>query len=53
LRRQSAEFAHARQLAGLPGSFREIAGHNHFTLLEELASPVGALTTMLRELVEK
>jgi arylformamidase len=52
LRRQSAEFAAARRRAGLPGSFKEIGGHNHFTILEELASPDGALTALLRELVQ-
>lgn len=50
LRRQSAAFAAARERAGLPGRFAELDGHNHFTLLEELASPTGALTTLLREL---
>jgi acetyl esterase/lipase len=51
LRRQSAEFAAARQRAGLPGRFVELASHNHFTILEELASPTGALTAVLQDLV--
>ena len=49
LRRQSAVFADAR--AGLPGRLAELPAHNHFTILEELASPDGALTTLVRELV--
>ena len=51
LQRQSCEFAAARERAGLPGKLTAIAGHNHFTILEELASPLGALTTVIREMV--
>ena len=51
LRRQSEEFAAARSRAGLPGRLVPLAGHNHFTVLEELARPEGALTSLLRELI--
>ena len=51
LRRQSATFADARTHAGLPGKFVQLPGHNHFTILEELASPDGALTALVSELV--
>ena len=51
LQRQSETFALARARAGLPGRLVRLAGHNHFTILEELASPDGALTALLRELV--
>lgn len=51
LQRQSVEFAAARQRAGLPGRFEPLAPHNHFTILEELARPDGALTRALLELV--
>ena len=51
LQRQSEVFAAARQRAGLPGRLLKLDGHNHFSILEELASPDGALTTLLRELV--
>jgi arylformamidase len=51
LQRQSETFAAARKNAGLPGRLLRLAGHNHFTILEELASPAGALTTLVRELV--
>ena len=53
LRRQSAEFAAARKHAGLPGRFVELEGHNHFTILEELANPQGALTKLALELVSR
>ncbi|MDB5812258.1 MAG: alpha/beta hydrolase [Betaproteobacteria bacterium] len=52
LRRQSADYAAARARAGLPGRIVEIAGCNHFTILEELVKPAGALTSLLQELVE-
>ncbi len=51
LQRQSETFAAARARAGLPGRLERLAGHNHFTILEELANPEGALTAMVRELV--
>lgn len=51
LQRQSETYAAARTRVGLPGRVVRLAGHNHFTILEELANPAGALTTQLRELV--
>lgn len=51
LQRQSEEFAAARARAGLPGRLVPLAGHNHFTILEELARPEGALTSLIRELI--
>jgi acetyl esterase/lipase len=51
LKRQTEIFADARKRAGLPGRMVQIPGHNHFTILEELASPAGALTAMARELM--
>lgn len=51
LQRQSAEFARAREAAGLPGRFAPLPDHNHFTILEELAHPQGAITGLLRELI--
>ncbi len=50
LQRQSETFAAARSAAGLPGRLSRLAGHNHFTILEELANPKGALTALVREL---
>lgn len=51
LQRQSREYATARTTAALPGRVCALAGRNHFTILEELASPSGALTTLVRELM--
>ena len=51
LQRQSATFAAARMNAGLPGRLVSLSGHNHFTILEELASADGKLTSLVRELM--
>jgi len=53
LRRQSEVFAAARGRTGLPGRLARIPGCNHFTILEELANPDGALTALVRELAAK
>lgn len=53
LRRQSETFSAARERAGLPGRLVRLSGHNHFTILDELASPAGVLTTLVRELVAR
>jgi arylformamidase len=50
LQRQSETFAQARARAGLPGRWVPLPQHNHFTILEELARPDGALTALVREL---
>jgi arylformamidase len=50
LQRQSEAFAAARARAGLPGKLLRLAGHNHFTILEELARADGVLTKALLEL---
>ncbi|HEV7478625.1 MAG TPA: alpha/beta hydrolase, partial [Burkholderiales bacterium] len=47
LQRQSEDYAQAAKAKILP-----LAGRDHFTILEELASPQGALTTALRTLIE-
>jgi len=46
LQRQSEDYAKAAKAKILP-----LAGHDHFTILEELASPDGALTAALRALI--
>jgi hypothetical protein len=51
LQRQSEDYADARLRAGLPGRVVRLAGRNHFTILEELASPDGVLTGLVSELV--
>src|SRR5262249_33945281 len=51
LQRQSQEFGAARARAGLPGGSSALPGHNHFTILEELARPDGTLTAIVKDLV--
>jgi acetyl esterase/lipase len=48
--RQSEEFAAAWRGRGLPGSYRPVDGHDHFSVLEELARPNGAILAALKEL---
>jgi hypothetical protein len=48
LQRQSEDFADARRRAGLPGKVSAVSGHNHFTILDTLADPKGALTKTAR-----
>ena len=43
LQRQSRDYHEARQKAGLPSELLPLTGHDHFSILEELASPTGAL----------
>lgn len=50
LRKQSADFAAHRAYYGLPVLYEEIPGANHFTMMDELASPSGRLTTLVRQL---
>ena len=53
LRKQSADFAAHRATHGLPVVYEEIPGANHFTMMDELASPSGRLTTLVRQLFER
>ncbi len=48
--RQSEEFAAAWQRAGLPGRYLPLPGHDHFSILEELARPAGAILAALKAL---
>jgi len=50
LQRQSQEYAHAWAEAELSGGLRPVEGKNHFSILEELASPAGHLTAHVRTL---
>jgi arylformamidase len=52
LRRQTADFAGHRAKYGLPVTYEEIPGANHFTIMDELASPTGRITTLIRQLFE-
>ncbi|MBC7381291.1 MAG: alpha/beta hydrolase [Burkholderiaceae bacterium] len=50
LQRQSREFFAMRQPAGAPGALLPLDGRHHFTVLEDLASPQGALALAARQL---
>jgi arylformamidase len=52
LKRQSEEYAAAGRAHGLPVSLDVLPGHHHFSILDELARPDGALTRALLELVK-
>jgi len=53
LRRQAADFAGHRAKYGLPVSYEEIPGADHFTIMNEIASPTGRITMMIRQLFER
>jgi acetyl esterase/lipase len=53
LRKQTADFAGHRARYGLPVSYEEIPGANHFTIMPEMQSPKGRITTLIRELFER
>jgi arylformamidase len=53
LRRQTADFAGHRARFGLPVTFEEIPGADHFTIMNELMSPSGRITTLVRQLFER
>jgi arylformamidase len=48
--RQSDEFATAWLKRGLPGRYVPLAGHDHFSIVEELARPDGRLLAELKTL---
>ena len=53
LRKQTADFAGHRARYGLPVTYEEIPGANHFTIMNEMASPAGRITTLIRQLFER
>ena len=50
LQRQSRDYHAARKAANLPSKLLALAGHDHFSILEELAEPRGQLTEAVIEL---
>jgi len=38
---------------GLPVAYEEIPGTNHFSIMTEMASPSGRITTLIRQLFER
>lgn len=53
LRQQTAAFAAHRAGHGLPVTYEEIPAANHFSIMEEIASPGGRITTLIRQLFER
>jgi arylformamidase len=53
LRKQTADFAGHRAQYGLPVTYEEILGANHFTIMDELLSPSGRITALIRQLFEQ
>ena len=52
LRKQTADFAGHRVRYGLPVAYEEIPGADHFSVMDELISPQGRVTTLIRQLCE-
>ncbi|MBO0754954.1 MAG: alpha/beta hydrolase [Bradyrhizobiaceae bacterium] len=52
LQRQSRDYHAARRAARLPSDLLALEGHDHFSILEELAGSSGRLTTALARLTE-
>jgi len=50
LLKQTADFAGHRAKYGLPVTYEEIPGADHFTIMNELSSPMGRITTLIRQL---
>ena len=53
LRSQTADFAGHRAKYGLPVSYEEIPGADHFTIMNEMLAPTGRITMMIRQLFER
>jgi acetyl esterase/lipase len=53
LRQQTADFAAYRALQGLPVTCEEIAGADHFSIMDQLVSPKGRITTLIRQLFDR
>ena len=51
LKRQSQDYAAAARARGLPVNLTTLPGHHHFSILDEIAKPDGALTRALMELI--
>ena len=53
LRKQTADFAAHRAEHGLPVTYEEIPGADHFSIMKEMAAPKGRITTLIRQLFER
>ncbi|MBR1270056.1 alpha/beta hydrolase [Bradyrhizobium sp. AUGA SZCCT0222] len=53
LRKQIADFAGHRAKYGLPVTYEEIPGADHFSIMHEMMAPTGRITTLIRQLFER
>lgn len=53
LRKQTADFAGHRAAYGLPVTYEEIRGANHFSIMDEMERPEGRVTRLIRDLFER
>ena len=53
LRRQTADFAGYRAGRGLPVSYEEVPNADHFTMMDEMLSPNGRITALVRQMFER
>jgi|SRR5947209_2811754 arylformamidase len=53
LRHQTASFACQRARFGLPVTYEEIPGADHFTIMNEMVSPNGRITMLIRQLFDR
>jgi arylformamidase len=52
LKRQSIAYSDAARERGLPVALTVLPGHHHFSILDELRAPDGAITQVLCELID-
>ncbi|MBI5322815.1 alpha/beta hydrolase [Bradyrhizobium sp.] len=53
LRKQTADFAGHRARYGLPVTYEEIPGADHFTIMNEMIAPGGRITALIRQAFER
>ncbi|WP_050626150.1 alpha/beta hydrolase [Bradyrhizobium viridifuturi] len=53
LRKQTADFAGHRARYGLPVTYEEIEGADHFSIMNQMLAPQGRITTLIRQLFER
>ena len=53
LRKQTADFAGHRARHGLPVTYEEIPGADHFTIMNEMIAPDGRITTLIRQAFQR
>jgi hypothetical protein len=53
LRKQAADFAGHRARHGLPVTYEEIPGADHFPIMNEMIAPGERITTLIRQALER